>query len=104
MLRARTHPTAIISWEDRIAAKLLQSAREQGIDVPRRVSVIGCANMEFAELLSPALTTVEQRPEEIGRQAIALVIQRKEEQDSLPIQTISLPVELIERASCVRPI
>jgi LacI family transcriptional regulator len=103
LLHAHSRPTAVITWEDRIAAKFVQSAAAQGIGIPQHMSVIGCANMEFAELLVPSLTTVEQHPEEIGRRAFALAQQRKGQGDGLPIQTITIPVSLVERASCHRP-
>jgi LacI family transcriptional regulator len=100
--RLNLPPTAIITWEDRIAAKLLQTAGAAGVGVPQQVSVIGCANMEFAELLSPALTTIEQNPEEIGRQAVALALARRDAPDPLAPTTITIPATLVERASCAR--
>lgn len=94
-------PTAIICGEDRVAAKLLQAALELGIRIPHDISILGCANLDIAELTYPTLTTVEQNPEKMGRQAVELLVKRQHQENQLDrLTTVITPIRLVERHSC----
>lgn len=99
-------PTAIIGWDDSFAAKLIQSAPSCGLNVPRDLSIMGCGNMDVGTVTVPALTTIEQFPEEIGQKAIRLLLKRITEglprEQQLP-EKIKVRVELLVRDSCVPP-
>lgn len=60
-------PTAVICSTDLLAAGVLAEARAQGVDVPGSLSVTGFDDIEFSSLLSPALTSLHVRTDEIGR-------------------------------------
>ena len=95
LFRRAVPPTAIICWEDRMAARLVQHLTYRNLRVPRDVSVLGCANMDVADLTVPPLNSIEQDPEAIGRQAVELVLHR----ESTP-RSIIIPARLVVRASC----
>lgn len=99
-------PTAIIAWEDHLAAKLMQHVSTRGLRVPDDISILGISNHEMAGLLTPPLTSIEQYPEEIGRQAVRLVLRRLEEglegQQRNP-EFCPIPCRLIQRSSCAAP-
>lgn len=98
--------TAVIAWEDRIAAKLLQQAADDAVEIPRALSVLGCANFDIAELSRPRLTTIEQFPEEMGRQAVKLLLRRLADgpdRDHRHTETLAIQPRLIPRASCAPP-
>jgi LacI family transcriptional regulator len=59
-------PTAIICVNDVTAVGALRELREQGIRVPRDVSVSGFDNVRLSEFCYPALTTLHIPRERIG--------------------------------------
>jgi len=105
ILHAPLPPTAVIVWQDLLAARLLQEATLRGIAVPGRFSILSCANYAIAELTVPRLTSIEQFPEEIGRQALALLLRRLEEgaAPSSHGETITIQPQLVVRDSCAPP-
>lgn len=100
-MRQTAPPTAIICWEDRIAGRLLQAARALGIHIPHDMSILGCANLDIADLTYPAISTIEQHPEQIGRQAVEMLLKRQHAGvKSVTPLTITVPIKLVERQSC----
>ncbi|MHB9023405.1 MAG: LacI family DNA-binding transcriptional regulator [Armatimonadota bacterium] len=69
--------TAFIGHDDLFAGQILQFAAQQGLHVPQDISVVGCNNRRLP--VTPRLTTVELFPEEIGRNAVILLLQRLKE-------------------------
>ncbi len=58
VLALRPRPTALIAVSDMAAIGLIQSAEEQGLRIPRFLSVIGIGDIIPASLVNPPLTTV----------------------------------------------
>ena len=54
---------------DYAALGVMEYARHNHIDIPGQCGVVGTANENFAELLVPSLTTLEQNATEIGQRA-----------------------------------
>lgn len=67
-------PTAIMCGNDVLAAGALRQAAEMGIDVPGEVSVTGFDDIELAEIVSPALTTMHVPHREMGRRSAQTLI------------------------------
>jgi LacI family transcriptional regulator len=60
--------TAIFSFNDEMAFAIYQSARQYGLRIPADVSVIGCDNVPFSNVLEVPLSTVHVPREEMGRE------------------------------------
>jgi len=67
-------PTAIFAFNDNIAIGAIQAARARGLRVPEDVSIVGFDDVEYATIVTPALTTVRQPLAEMGRTAVSLLI------------------------------
>ena len=78
-LRKPSPPTAIICFEDHMATQLLLHAERRGLRVPGDLSILGCSNNNLCSYLTPALTSIEQYPEEMGRPAYELIQRRQQE-------------------------
>ncbi len=91
-------PTALFAMNDCLAAGALRYLRECGIAVPEEVAVVGYDGMELSDLMSPALSTVEQQSLRMGAEAVRLLVRRIREPKSPP-QHVVLPVNLRVRAS-----
>jgi DNA-binding LacI/PurR family transcriptional regulator len=66
--------------------------------MPEDVSIVGFDDIDMAEHLTPALTTVRIHKRAIGTMAVKTLIARAQDPAALPI-TILLPTELIVRGS-----
>ena len=67
-------PTGVICLNDQIAFSVLRALAERRVRVPRDISVIGCDDVDFASMVSPALTSIRQPKYELGRAAAELLI------------------------------
>ncbi len=67
LLTRPDRPTAIVAFNDLLAIGALRAARELGVEVPTRLSVIGFDDIDAARLVTPALTTLRQPTADVGR-------------------------------------
>jgi LacI family transcriptional regulator len=70
LLDLEPRPTAIVCFNDKVAVGTLRAARERGLRVPEDLSVAGFDDIDLAEATNPALTTVRQPLQEMGRIAV----------------------------------
>lgn len=73
LLRRERDFTAIIAFNDLLAAGVIRAARTLGIDVPGELSVVGFDDIALASLVEPALTTVRAPKYEMGARAAQLL-------------------------------
>jgi DNA-binding LacI/PurR family transcriptional regulator len=95
-------PTAIFAGNDVIALAALDAARELGIPVPERLSIVGFDDIPAASLVTPPLTTVRQPLTEIGRKATRLLVARVNG-EPVPGRTHLEEPALVVRGSTARP-
>lgn len=69
-------------------------------NVPKHISIIGFADEIISELSVPKLTTINQHPEEIGKNAVQLLIRRLDNKNEIlePITKV-IGTTIIERES-----
>ena len=104
LLRADTRPTALFVPWDRAAIVVYHVAQQLGIRIPKDLSVVGYANYEYSEWAEPPLTTVDQFPEEIGREAVRLLFRRlRGDLDGEGPQKVRRKPELVIRKSTCPP-
>ncbi|MFI2754459.1 LacI family DNA-binding transcriptional regulator [Cellulomonas sp. P22] len=65
--------TAVLAGNDQLAIGLMRAFMDAGRSVPEDVSVVGFDDEPFAEMWSPALTTVRQDFVGLGHRAFALL-------------------------------
>lgn len=95
-------PTAIFAASDSIALGVLEVAHARGIDVPRRLSVVGFDSLPLAEQTLPPLTSVAQPLRDLGRVALRSVL-RLAAGEQLDSMRTELATELIVRGSTAPP-
>lgn len=91
-------PTAIICQLDSTAIKLINFLRENGISVPRDISVIGSGNTEMSTLCMPPLTTLDLNIQYSCEAAVELLLKRIANSDK-PNENITINSTLVERSS-----
>jgi len=92
-------PTAIFSTNNLMTVGVLQELFARGVRIPDQVAVVGFDDLEWAEMITPALTVVAQNPYEIGQKALLTLLKRMNEGLSKEPLTIRVPVELRARKS-----
>ena len=102
-LAMKERPTAIFTANDEMAIGLIAGLRQQGVECPRDISVIGFDDITVSQNYAPALTTMRQPREELGRVATEMLINILEGTVSAPEPAhVVLASELIVRESTAR--
>ena len=98
LLSLAERPTAIFAFNDEMAVGAMRAAKERGLALPEDLSIVGFDDVEKAEIVTPALTTVRQPLAEMGRMAVSLLTRLLERQ---PIEAmrVELATKLIVRDS-----
>lgn len=71
-------PTAVVAFNDDTAAAALSVFAQEGIEVPKQISVVGWDDSPLARSAAVSLTTVAQQPQEMARLAIERIAARVE--------------------------
>jgi LacI family transcriptional regulator, repressor for deo operon, udp, cdd, tsx, nupC, and nupG len=90
--------TACVAFNDLLAAGVTSRFTQRGIEVPDRISVIGCDDILAAKLSSPPLTTVAGDLQLLGRTAVQMLLAQLDGSQASP-SSVTLPTHLIVRAS-----
>jgi DNA-binding LacI/PurR family transcriptional regulator len=90
--------TAVVAFNDDIAAGLLTRFADRGVRVPEHISVVGHDDTALAEMVTPRLTTVHIPAAAAGATATQLLIRYVRGDDS-GVRRYELPSELIVRGS-----
>jgi GntR family transcriptional regulator, arabinose operon transcriptional repressor len=99
-LRGGKRPEAIVAMNDLVAMLVLEAAEQVGLRIPDDLGVVGFDDLDCAD--AKDLTTMAQRPFEIGSEAARLLLQRIRG-DSQDIRQVLLPTQLIIRGSSINP-
>jgi LacI family repressor for deo operon, udp, cdd, tsx, nupC, and nupG len=75
LVRAGFSATALFCFSDEMAIGALAALRNAGIRCPEDVSVMGFDDIPTARFVDPALTTIRQPMETIGKRVVALLLQ-----------------------------
>ena len=93
---ASPRPTAVFCANDESAMGFIAAAHQNGVQVPRDVSVVGFDDIHFAQAFIPALTTIRQPRAEMGATAMRLLAAIMNDEAPAPVR---LAYELILRDS-----
>lgn len=102
LLNLHEPPTALVTINDMYAIGAIAAAQEQGLSVPRDVSVVGFDDIVLARLFNPPLTTVRQPLEDMARYVLDVIRRADETRLGTPSSIVATP-ELIVRASSAPP-
>lgn len=75
-------PTAILCFNDVLAAGLMVGLRRLGVTPGRDVAVVGLDDLEMAQMVWPPLTSVAMHPVRIGASAARLLTRRLADADA----------------------
>jgi LacI family transcriptional regulator len=101
LLDVAERPTAIFAFNDNLAIGAMQAARSRGLRIPEDLSIVGFDDLEWAQHVTPALTTVRQPLAEMGRMAVSLLTRLLDNQ-SFEALHVELATRFIVRGSTQR--
>jgi LacI family transcriptional regulator len=73
-LLADSGVTGVVCYNDLTAVGAIRAIRDRGMSIPRDISVVGFDDIDLARLVDPALTTVAQDTETMGRWAVEQLV------------------------------
>jgi LacI family transcriptional regulator len=76
LLTTRLDVSALLCYNDLVAAGALQACAKLGRRVPEDVAVIGCDDIPLAEMVTPPLTTLHVSQQDMGAQAVKLLLNK----------------------------
>ena len=96
------HPelTALFCYNDLVAVGVLRHCAVQGRRVPEDLAIVGYDNIMLATLVSPSLTTCHVPREDMGSQAVSMLLSCINDEAERCDEIVVMP-ELIIRASTV---
>ena len=97
-----TEVTAVFCGNDHMALGLLRALAERGRRVPGDVSVVGFDDIPESAYFLPPLTTVRQDFGELGRRALAMLVDMIDGRTP-PTACLRISPHLVARASAARP-
>jgi LacI family transcriptional regulator len=100
LLSSAEAPTAIIAGGNQVLTGVLRTLRRENYPIPSRISLVTCDDAPLAEFLEPAMATISRDPEDMGRQAARLLLDRLEGRSA---RTTTLPAVFRPTRSCAPP-
>ncbi len=76
MLEKNLDFTAIFAYNDMMAFGAMQAIKEKGLRIPEDIGLVGYDDIPFSSLISPALTTIRLKKQELGAESIKLLLSR----------------------------
>jgi LacI family transcriptional regulator len=91
--------TAVVAYNDLVAAGLCQALAERAVDVPGHLSVVGIDDIMVAGMVRPRLTTLAMRTDVAGRTAVDLLLTVMGRRDAAAARRVDIPADLVVRES-----
>lgn len=99
LLERRSSFTAVVAATDKLAIGAMQELMAAGVNVPGDIAFVGFDDIEAAQYIDPALTTVRQNFATNGAEAVGTLLDHLETGEPLP-ERVRVGVSLIVRQSC----
>jgi GntR family transcriptional regulator, arabinose operon transcriptional repressor len=96
------NPDAFVCANDHTAGNLMHTLISLGQRIPENIRIMGIDDVKYARLLPVPLTTLHQPCRDIGRMAMAVMLDRIANPD-LPPRDVLLRCEVVMRKSCGTP-
>lgn len=91
-------PRAIFAASDLLAIGAMKALKERGFQIPQDIAIIGCDDIEACKYTTPALSTIRQNKDKIGRLAASLLFDLINSQSET--SNVVVEPELVIRESC----
>jgi DNA-binding LacI/PurR family transcriptional regulator len=90
--------TAIFATNDMLALGAMKYLQEQSVRIPEQVAVMGFDDIDFADMVTPALTTVHVEKGQMGQESV-LILDRLIKKQAVILERIEYEPRLVIRQS-----
>lgn len=97
LLQSDNRPDAFMCMNDYTASGVLLAAKELKIKVPDEISICGFSNSNISQDTDPMLTTVDQHPVQVGKEAMTLILEKVNTPEKQERKNKIIKTELIKR-------
>lgn len=101
LLQKNDMPDAIFCFNDPTALGALKAIKEEGLNCPKDIALVGFSETELAQLVDPPLTSIEQPTFEMGETAAKLLFEQINEINPPEPATICLLAKMNIRKSSI---
>ncbi|PYE50168.1 LacI family DNA-binding transcriptional regulator [Paenibacillus barcinonensis] len=101
LLQLSEWPTVVFAASDDMAVGALNCMLDQGLDVPKEMSLIGFDGSIIAEVVRPALTSMQQPIREMGKVSLETLHEMIMRPGKAVRKDLILSHQLVERESCL---
>lgn len=98
MIKNDDIPRAIFAASDLLAIGAMRALKEHHLSVPEDVAIIGCDDIEACQYTTPAITTIRQNKDKIGKLAALMLFDLINNQSET--SNVVVEPELVIRESC----
>ncbi|NNK11035.1 MAG: LacI family DNA-binding transcriptional regulator [Flavobacteriaceae bacterium] len=103
LLSKKKRPDAIFAITDNAAIGAIKALHKFNVRIPEEIAVVGFSNSTNSTIIQPALTTVDQPGDKIGRTAVKYLIEEiKNPASDISTKTIEIKTNLIIRDSTMK--
>ncbi|MFK7910685.1 MAG: LacI family DNA-binding transcriptional regulator [Akkermansiaceae bacterium] len=99
LLSSDDRPTAVIALNDYTAIGVMRAAKENGLNVPEDLSVVGIDGVPLAAQLPVSLSTIEQPHEDMVRESVRFLCERIEGEADSEVRYAMFPTRFVQRES-----
>ncbi|MBA7497622.1 Ribose operon repressor [subsurface metagenome] len=76
LLEKELNFTAIFAYNDMMAFGAMQAIKEKGLRIPEDIGLVGYDDIPFSSLISPSLTTIGLKKQDLGIESVELLLSR----------------------------
>ena len=99
LLKGPKPPTALLVASDWMAIGVMREAQRLGRSIPDDLSIVGFDDAIIAEVSFPALTTIRQPLEELGRASVSTILQIKKQGANKRFEKILTPHLVVRKST-----
>ncbi|HET8842634.1 MAG TPA: LacI family DNA-binding transcriptional regulator [Ktedonobacteraceae bacterium] len=104
ILEERPALTSIITINSWVVGSILRAVQERSLRIPEDFSVVTMLPSHLAEIMHPAMTSIDFPYKEIGRTAAEMLIRQLDEPRALPTQTLlQVPLSIRQSTGPCKP-
>lgn len=104
ILQEPNRPDAFMAMNDYTASGILVACKELGLKVPEDISIFGFSNSNISQDTDPMLTTMDQHPIDVGKEAMKLILEKIENPGNTSRKNKIIKTSLIARHTTKKPL
>ncbi|MDQ2178135.1 LacI family DNA-binding transcriptional regulator [Marinifilum sp. D714] len=103
LLKRSNRPDAFFAINDELAIGAMTAAKELGLKIPEEVAVVGFSNSRRSRYMEPSMSTMDQNPKQVGREAAKLLFDQMEDKPGAKdVKEVVVHADLLVRTSSER--